>query len=150
MRNALTALLTMATLLQNSYCLAVPKIAVQLGSVREPLSTHYDETLVSIVLLGFDGVEFANEFGPYHGEPRLLKDKLDALVMELNTAYPRVTQAGFRFGYHNHEGEFGEFNGGTFWDYIASNTPDAVDQLDALARTKTGLDLIYNALLNKL
>lgn len=52
-------------------------------------------------------------------------------MADLNRLYPIVKEAGFEFGFHNHEHEFTEFNGETYWDFIAKNSdPEMKLQLD--------------------
>lgn len=52
-------------------------------------------------------------------------------MADLNRLYPRVKKAGFEFGFHNHDQEFTEFNGETYWDFIAKNSdPEMKLQLD--------------------
>lgn len=54
------------------------------------------------------------------------------LVEELNSLATKVAKVGLRIGYHNHAQEFQDYNGSTFWDYIAQNTtPDVFLQMDA-------------------
>lgn len=65
-------------------------------------------------------------------------------VADLNRLYPIVTQAGFAFGFHNHEQEFKPFNQHTYWDHIAQNTnPNMVLQLDAGWVNFAGKDPIH-------
>lgn len=54
-------------------------------------------------------------------------------IADLNRLHKPVTEAGFRFGYHNHAEEFAPYRGTTtLWDHIAHSTPEAlVMQLDA-------------------
>lgn len=57
--------------------------------------------------------------------------KIDELIAELKLANSRVNRFGMQLGYHNHAMEFEPFNGQTFWDYLAKNTPENfVLQLD--------------------
>ena len=53
------------------------------------------------------------------------------MVKDLNTLFPKITAAGFAFGFHNHDQEFNDFQSKTYWDYIALNTDkNMVLQLD--------------------
>jgi sugar phosphate isomerase/epimerase len=57
--------------------------------------------------------------------------QIDELMVELNATSKRVNRYGMQLGYHNHAKEFKAFKSGTFWDYLAINTPpDFVLQLD--------------------
>lgn len=44
------------------------------------------------------------------------------MVAQLNDIQVKVNKRGMVFGYHNHDQEFNEFQGETYWDYIAQNT----------------------------
>ena len=58
-------------------------------------------------------------------------DRIDALVTDLNAAAERLAAFDMRIGYHNHDGEFGDYAGATFWDYLAKRTdPSVLLQLD--------------------
>ena len=56
---------------------AEPRIGVQLWSVKDEIKQDYAGTLRKIAGLGFQGVEFACEFGPYKDDPAGLKAFLD-------------------------------------------------------------------------
>ncbi|MDN3637807.1 sugar phosphate isomerase/epimerase [Simiduia curdlanivorans] len=45
---------------------------------------------------------------------------------ELSRLAPLLEKKGMRIGFHNHDHEFNAFNGTTFWDYIATHTPESV------------------------
>ena len=50
----------------------VPRVGVQLWSVKDALKQDFDGTLAKLAAMGFAGVEFAGELGPYaHDAPRL-------------------------------------------------------------------------------
>ena len=49
-----------------------PRIGVQLWSVKDELRQDFDGTLVKLAALGFDGVEFAGEFGARGKDPHAL------------------------------------------------------------------------------
>ena len=53
-------------------------------------------------------------------------EKVHEMTEELTRLAPVVKKYGMSVGFHNHEKEFNEFKGTTFWDYIAQNTPDDV------------------------
>jgi sugar phosphate isomerase/epimerase len=153
----------------------IPKVSVQLWSVKHELKKDFKGTLQQISEMGFDGVEFAGEFGPYKKDAPGLKkyldslglkvsaghvnfsaldkdnfeqsvafykgldtdtiiiswddrawntEKVDSLIIDLNTLYVKLKAEGFKFGFHNHDKEFDEHNNATFWDHIARSTPD--------------------------
>ncbi len=52
---------------------AAPRLAVQLWSVKDEIRQDFRGTLAKIGQLGFQGVEFAGEFGPYKDDPGGLK-----------------------------------------------------------------------------
>jgi len=57
--------------------------------------------------------------------------KIDNLVADLNALHKKLRAEGLYLGYHNHEREFEDYKGETFWDYLAKSTPkDFVLQLD--------------------
>jgi hypothetical protein len=55
----------------------MPRIGVQLWSVKDEIKQDFEGTLTRIAKLGFQGVEFAGEFGPYKANPAALKTFLD-------------------------------------------------------------------------
>lgn len=54
-----------------------PRIGVQLWSVKDEIKQDFEGTLTRIARLGFQGVEFAGEFGPYKDNPAGLRAFLD-------------------------------------------------------------------------
>ncbi|WP_409266537.1 sugar phosphate isomerase/epimerase family protein [Massilia sp. BHUDP2] len=56
---------------------ASPRIGVQLWSVKDEIKQDFEGTLTKIARLGFQGVEFAGEFGPYKSNPAALRSFLD-------------------------------------------------------------------------
>jgi sugar phosphate isomerase/epimerase len=161
----------------------IPLISVQLWSVKNDLKADFKGTVESLAQMGFQGVEFAGDFGPYQNKPNELKaflidnslqvsgahvgfdllteDKIDAtlsfyqqlgvqfiivpwderawhptgvieVAKELTMLSEKLKPYGLLIGFHNHDKEFNDFQGSTYWDYIAQNTPDSVLlQLDA-------------------
>lgn len=170
---------------------SLPKVSVQLWSVRTPLTEDFDNTIAQLAKLGFQGVELAGYFGPYKDDPSgflalLAKHKLvissahvsttdlstqninatiekyrrlgvDTLILpsdkrsddaenitrfidELNRIHGQLTDAGMRFGFHNHDREFTQYKQHTFWDEIAQNTdPAFILQLDIGWVNRAGL-----------
>lgn len=53
------------------------KIGLQLWSVKDEIKQDFEGTLTRIGQLGFQGVEFAGEFGPYKDNPAGLKAFMD-------------------------------------------------------------------------
>lgn len=161
---------------------AIPKISVQLWSVKNELKKDFKGTLTQLAQMGFDGVEFAGDFGPYDNDAKGLKDfldglglevssahakfdvfdaqhfektvafykaigadtlinpwderawdaeKVDSFIADLNELFTKLKAEGFHFGFHNHDQEFNDHKGATFWDHIAKSTPnDFVLQMD--------------------
>jgi sugar phosphate isomerase/epimerase len=54
-----------------------PRIGVQLWSVKDDLKQDFEGTLAKLAALGFQGVEFAGEFGRYANDPIGLRAFLD-------------------------------------------------------------------------
>jgi sugar phosphate isomerase/epimerase len=54
-----------------------PRLGVQLWSVKDEIKQDFEGTLGKIARLGFQGVEFAGEFGPYKDDAAGLKAFLD-------------------------------------------------------------------------
>ena len=65
----------------------IPKIGVQLWSVKEELKADFKGTLIQLANMGFEGVEFAGEFGPYKDDAKGLKAFLDSLGLEARSAH---------------------------------------------------------------
>ncbi|WP_206076729.1 sugar phosphate isomerase/epimerase family protein [Pseudoduganella plicata] len=66
-------LAALAALMAASAAQATPQLGVQLWSVKDEIRQDFKGTLASIARLGFQGVEFAGEFGPYKDDPAGLK-----------------------------------------------------------------------------
>lgn len=64
-----------------------PKVSVQLWSVRDTLKEDFKGTLTQIANMGFDGVEFAREFGPYANDPKGLRVFLNELGLKVSAAH---------------------------------------------------------------
>jgi len=65
----------------------IPKTSVQLWSVKEALKEDFKGTLTKLSAMGFDGVEFAGDFGPYKDDAKGLKLFLDSLGLEVSAAH---------------------------------------------------------------
>lgn len=84
-------LLAMLTLSTNCFAHAdhdkaitkpIPKISVQLWSVKDELKEDFKGTIEQLAKLGFQGVEFARDFGPFENDAEGLKNYLASLGME--------------------------------------------------------------------
>lgn len=156
---------------------ALPQVSVQLWSVKDDVKQDIDATLATLSEMGFSGVEFAGEFGPYANDPEGLKQKLaslglkpsgahvqvealtpelfdktvafyktlgvstliipwderswspqgiDIVVGYLNDYSEKLAPHNMQIGYHNHDQEFNDYKGSTYWDYMATNTNSTV------------------------
>lgn len=50
-----------------------PRIGVQLWSVQQTLADDFEGTIKALAEMGFEGVEFAGDYGPYGDDPEGLK-----------------------------------------------------------------------------
>jgi sugar phosphate isomerase/epimerase len=171
-----------------------PQISVQLWSVKDEVKADFQGTLKTLAEMGFEGVEFANEFGEFSGNATAIKKVLDSLSLKGSGAHVSFEQLndknfaktvsfyqilgvdmlivgwderawhpegikevigllsklskklapfGMKTGFHNHDHEFNDFKGSTYWDYIAVNTPEnVVLQQDVGWTTYAGKDPI--------
>ena len=71
---------------------ATPRIGVQLWSVKDEIKQDFEGTLARIARLGFQGVEFAGEFGPYKTNPAGLKTFLDKNALQCAGAHVHFDQ----------------------------------------------------------
>ncbi|UJX27907.1 sugar phosphate isomerase/epimerase (plasmid) [Pseudoalteromonas sp. CF6-2] len=62
-------------------------VSVQLWSVKDTLKNDFHGTLKSLAEMGFDGVEFAGDFGPYSNNPAALRAKLSELGLVASSAH---------------------------------------------------------------
>lgn len=67
--------------------LPMPKISVQLWSVKDDVKADFKGTLKKIAQMGFSGVEFANEFGEFSGDSKAIKLVLDELGLKGSGAH---------------------------------------------------------------
>jgi sugar phosphate isomerase/epimerase len=67
----ITALLALAGIAIGAQ--AAPQLGVQLWSVKDEIKQDFEGTIAKIGKLGFQGVEFAGEFGPFKKDPNGLK-----------------------------------------------------------------------------
>ncbi|MFP5393154.1 MAG: sugar phosphate isomerase/epimerase family protein [Gammaproteobacteria bacterium] len=71
-----------------------PKLGVQLWSVKDEIKQDFEGTLTKIAQLGFQGVEFAGEFGPYKDNPSGLKTFLDKHKLACAGAHMHIDKLG--------------------------------------------------------
>ncbi|MCJ8320183.1 MAG: sugar phosphate isomerase/epimerase [Colwellia sp.] len=68
---------------------------------------------------------------------------IDEVVSLLNSLSKKLAPLGMKTGFHNHEHEFNDFKGMTYWDYLAKNTfQEVVLQQDVGWTTYAGKDPI--------
>ncbi len=172
----------------------LPQLSVQLWSVKDAIKKDFKGTLKSLANMGFDGVEFAGEFGSYANDAKSLKQFLDSINLKASGAhvsFKQLDQENFdktlafyqqlnldtliigwderawhpqgikevvkllnqldkklapykiKTGFHNHQHEFDDFQGMTYWDYLAVNTTDSVVlQQDVGWTTYAGKDAV--------
>ncbi len=172
----------------------LPQLSVQLWSVKDAIKKDFKGTLKSLADMGFDGVEFAGEFGSYANDAKSLKQFLDSINLKTSGAhvsFKQLDQENFdktlafyqqlnldtliigwderawhpqgikevvkllnqldkklapykiKTGFHNHHHEFDDFQGMTYWDYLAVNTNDSVVlQQDVGWTTYAGKDAV--------
>ncbi|NQY64606.1 MAG: TIM barrel protein [Alteromonadaceae bacterium] len=69
-----------------------PKLSVQLWSVKDVINTDFKNTLKKLSAMGFEGVEFANEFGPFVNDAKGLKAFLDSINLSASGAHVSFEQ----------------------------------------------------------
>lgn len=74
-----------------------PRLGLQLWSVKDELRRDFDGTLARIAQLGFQGVEFAGQFGPYRSNPAGLKAILDKNGLQCAGAHVIIGQLAPRY-----------------------------------------------------
>ncbi|WP_281559501.1 sugar phosphate isomerase/epimerase [Thalassomonas sp. RHCl1] len=62
-------------------------VGIQLWSVKDELKNDFVGTLTRLAEMGFNGVEFAGDFGPYGDNPQGLKKLLDKLGLKAAGAH---------------------------------------------------------------
>ena len=65
----------------------VPQLSVQLWSVKNEVKSDFKSTLKQLADMGFVGVEFAGEFGPFTNDPKGLKQYLDSINLKTSGAH---------------------------------------------------------------
>lgn len=67
--------------------LTSPQLSVQLWSIKDAVSADFEGTMKKLATMGFHGVEFAGNFGPYAEDPKGLKRFLDGLGLKASGAH---------------------------------------------------------------
>ncbi len=80
-------LLLIISLVFSGQLFAKLPVSVQLWSVKDTLKNDFHGTLKSLADMGFAGVEFAGDFGPYSDNPAALKAKLTDLGLVASSAH---------------------------------------------------------------
>jgi len=69
---------------------ALPQISVQLYSVRYDVKDDFKGSLKAIAEMGFEGVEFAGDYGPYQDDPKALKAFLSSLGLQASGVHIKL------------------------------------------------------------
>lgn len=64
-----------------------PQLSVQLWSVKDNVAKDFEGTLKKLKAMGFQGVEFAGNFGAYSNDPKGLKAFLDKTGLKASAAH---------------------------------------------------------------
>lgn len=64
-----------------------PQLSVQLWSIKDDVAADFKGTMKKLAAMGFQGVEFAGNFGPYAEDPEGLKKFLDSLGLKASGAH---------------------------------------------------------------
>ncbi len=64
-----------------------PQLSVQLWSIKDAVAADFEGTMKKLKAMGFDGVEFAGNFGPYANDPKGLKAFLDKTGLKASGAH---------------------------------------------------------------
>lgn len=75
-----------------------PGVALQLWSIKDEVHADFKKTLKTVAQMGFEGVEFAGDYGPYKDDPQGLKRYLNRLGLKVAGAHVSAEQlagAGF-------------------------------------------------------
>ena len=88
----LCILLLLMFVSSSSFSNELPKLSLQLHSIKNDISDNFKETLKKVAAMGFSGVEFAGKYGPYKNDPVGLKNYLDSLGLEVSGAHTPLSQ----------------------------------------------------------
>lgn len=64
-----------------------PQLSVQLWSIKDDVAKDFEGTLKKLKAMGFQGVEFAGNFGPYANDPKGLKAFLEKTGLKASGAH---------------------------------------------------------------
>lgn len=64
-----------------------PQLSVQLWSIKDDVAADFEGTLKKLKAMGFQGVEFAGNFGPYANDPKGLKAFLEKTGLKASGAH---------------------------------------------------------------
>lgn len=64
-----------------------PQLSVQLWSIKDDVAKDFEGTLKKLKAFGFQGVEFAGNFGPYANDPKGLKAFLEKTGLKASGAH---------------------------------------------------------------
>lgn len=64
-----------------------PQLSVQLWSIKDAVAADFEGTMKKLKAMGFDGVEFAGNFGAYDKDPKGLKAFLDKTGLKASGAH---------------------------------------------------------------
>ena len=81
---------------------------------------NFDDTIAFYQILGVDMLIVGWDERAWH--PEGIKE----VVALLNKLEKKLTPLGMKTGFHNHDHEFNEYKGITYWDYLAKNTSENV------------------------
>lgn len=70
----------------------VPPLSVQLWSVKDAVKSDFEGTLKALANMGFQGVEFAGDYGNYSEDPKGLKAFLSSIGLKASGAHIGVDQ----------------------------------------------------------
>lgn len=70
----------------------MPQLSVQLWSVKNDVKSDFKNTLKQLSEMGFAGVEFAGEFGPFKNDAKALKLYLDSIDLKVSGAHVSFEQ----------------------------------------------------------
>ncbi len=89
---AMSWIINMTCYAQQKTKLPLPLLSVQLWSVKHEVKNNFNETLTQLANMGFVGVEFAGEFGPYKNNAKELRAFLDAKNLQASGAHVAFEQ----------------------------------------------------------
>ncbi len=67
-----------------------PQLSVQLWSIKDDVAKDFGGTLKQLAAMGFEGVEFAGNFGPYENDPAGLRTFLEKHGLQASGAHVQL------------------------------------------------------------